>query len=102
MWFEDLKRDLRSVVAEVNSFAGFGASEAKMDAVASLLQIDNYRKACMDNTDNEELKKQHEGFIRKGTVGDWKNSKTSEETKRRLIEWAKKNLEGSDIPMNVK
>ncbi len=100
IWYEDLRKDFKRMIKEINEFANLGADDAKIEEVAKFLQIDSYRQACVDGAEDEGEKEFLKGFVRKGKVGDWKDSKASESSKAKLLEWAKKNVV-EDMPMKL-
>ena len=92
MWFEDMKKDLISVIRDVSHFIGYHLTELKILQLDDLLYIDNLRKISSES--NPNFKK----HFRKGIVGDWKNYF---DDKNNVIwdKWIEENLKGTDIKL---
>ena len=95
MWFEDMKKDLISVIRDVSQFIGYHMTELKILQLDDLLYIDNLRKITTEGMGGDpNIKK----LFRKGIVGDWKNYFNEENA----TIWHKsiaENLEGTDIKL---
>ena len=93
MWFEDMKKDLISVIKDIAKFIGYHMTELKVLQLDDHLYIDNFRQIITEGFGGDPTMKK---FIRKGQVGNWKQFFTEENTKI-WDEWIAKNLEGTDI-----
>ena len=70
MWFEDMKKDLISVIRDVAQFIGYHMTELKILQLDDLLHIDTLRKLTVEGMGGDPKFKLN---FRKGIVGDWKN-----------------------------
>ncbi|XP_044106070.1 amine sulfotransferase-like isoform X1 [Neovison vison] len=86
MTYEEMKKDLRGSVSKICKFLGKGLSEEDMDAVVRQATFENMKDDPLANYDNIITSgygpnvKGH--FLRKGTIGDWKNHLTVEQNER--------------------
>jgi len=95
IWFEEMKKDQKSVIQDLCRFLGQPLTEDKVDELVENLKFDNMKKNKAVNSD--EMKDKEKGeFMRKGIVGDWKNH-FDEETEKRWNQWIEKNIEGKNI-----
>jgi hypothetical protein len=95
IWFEDMKKDLKSIIRETCNFLGKHLTEYRILQLDDHLYVDNFRKLVTESyPDNPSFAK----FVRKGKVGDWKNYFTDEKLKI-WNAWIAKNLEGTEIKM---
>ncbi|XP_078683178.1 sulfotransferase 1A1-like [Branchiostoma floridae x Branchiostoma belcheri] len=83
--FEDLKEDLRGNVVKIATFLGKAPSDPRIDEVTAMCTFSAMRDNDATNFSRTEafrdLTKAGFEFIRKGRVGDWKNSLSSEQSK---------------------
>ena len=100
LFYEDMKKDLKSQINKVATFLGKVYTDDQVDKLAEYLHIDNFRNNPYVN--NEDLKekclmhKDRGNFIRKGTIGDWKNHFSPEMTTR-FDKWLQEKLKGTDL-----
>jgi hypothetical protein len=93
MWYEDMKKDLISVIRDTANFLGKHLTDYRVLQLDDHLYIEDFRQSFNAFNDPKMAK-----FIRKGKVGDWKNYFT-EENLQICYDWIAKNLEGTDIKM---
>ena len=99
LWFEEMKKDLISVIRETSKFLGYHMTELQILRLDDHLYIDNFRKMVTEGDafptdpsgENPMVK-----FFRKGVVGDWKNYFHGENLKL-WDQWIAENLQGTDI-----
>ncbi|XP_056418968.1 amine sulfotransferase-like isoform X2 [Hyla sarda] len=98
--YEEMKRDLRSVVKKICKFMGVNLDEKAIDTVVKRATFKNMKRDPLANYDfvsNEKLDKTKGSFLRKGTVGDWKNIMTvAQSEKIDKIYWEKM----GNLPIN--
>ena len=97
LWFEDMKRDLISVIGETAKFLGVHLTKLQILRLDDHLYIENFKKVVSEafqkpgEEENFMVK-----FFRKGAVGDWKNYFHGENLKL-WDRWIQENLQGTDI-----
>ncbi|KAL7987823.1 hypothetical protein Chor_006742 [Crotalus horridus] len=79
LFYEEMKKDLRSSVLKICNFLGRELTEKEVDDVVDKAALNNMKVDSRTNyrflfTDKMVLRKRI--FLRKGTVGDWKNTMT--------------------------
>ncbi|XP_078614504.1 sulfotransferase 1A1-like [Branchiostoma floridae x Branchiostoma japonicum] len=83
--FEDLKRDLRGNVVKIANFLGKTLSDQRIDEVVANCTFSAMKNNDATNFSRDEAFKDHRKdgfeFMRKGKVGDWKNSLSPEQSK---------------------
>ncbi|XP_069638578.1 sulfotransferase 1B1-like isoform X2 [Haliaeetus albicilla] len=99
LFYEDLKEDLRREIAKVAQFLGRELPEAALDTMTRHTSFD----AMRDNpTTNYSMVPSHlmdqgiSPFMRKGTVGDWKNHFTVAQSERFDQDYVQK-MSGTDL-----
>ncbi|XP_060094431.1 amine sulfotransferase-like [Heteronotia binoei] len=83
--YEEMKKDLRRSVLKVCSFLGKNVSEEELQDVVDKATFDKMRMDPRTNYENmppEILEKGKGHYLRKGTVGDWKNIMTVAQNER--------------------
>ncbi|XP_018419351.1 PREDICTED: amine sulfotransferase-like [Nanorana parkeri] len=77
--YEDMIKDLRSVVKQISTFLGIKLDDEAMDIVVKKASFNEMKKDPLANKENmpEDIIDNKSGsFMRKGQVGDWKNTLT--------------------------
>jgi len=101
IFFEDMKKDLRSVVEKVSKFLNCTLSESEIEKLLDHLDIKNFRNnPAVNNEWGKEMGvMSKEGtFIRKGKVGGYKEDfKDHPELEKEFDEWIKKEMEKCSI-----
>lgn len=101
VWFEDMKKDLESVINDIGDFIGHKVPADSMASLLSHMHIDNFRKNDAVNmkplrgTVPDEVRENH-NFIRKGVVGDGKSHFKSAEVEASFDDWVNKNNKDED------
>ncbi|KAK2508003.1 hypothetical protein MC885_009938 [Smutsia gigantea] len=85
--YEDMKKDLRSSTLRVCKFLGKELSEEELDAVMRQATFENMKSDPLANYTNvlktsAEYLTDYGFFLRKGTIGDWKNHMTVAQNER--------------------
>ncbi|XP_012609294.1 amine sulfotransferase-like [Microcebus murinus] len=86
MMYEEMKKDLRSSVLKLCKFLGEDLNEESVDAVVRQATFENMKDDPLANFENilkTNVGLKREGhFLRKGTIGDWKNHMTVEQNEK--------------------
>ena len=96
IWFEDMKKNLSTIIDEMVTFLGYHMTAKKIAQLEAHLHIDNFRK-------NESVNMKHyeKGtFIRKGSVGGWRGYFEDE----RIVDWQTwlaEETEGTGLPFRI-
>jgi len=96
IWFEEMKKDQKSVIQSLCHFLDHPLAEGKVDELVENLKFDKMKKNMAVNMVGKENDKPKGEFMRKGIVGDWKNH-FDEETEKRWNQWIEKNIQGKNI-----
>ncbi|XP_066287343.1 sulfotransferase 1B1-like [Branchiostoma lanceolatum] len=89
--YEDMKKDLLSAVKTIVAFLEVDLDESTIKDIAEDSTFDNM-KAGLDNSTIAERR----GIARKGIIGDWKNTFSSEESAA-FDAWCEKKLGGTGL-----
>lgn len=76
--YEGMKKNLPQVISQMASFIGANLSDEVIMKIADLTTFDNMRRDATANFTWSEIIKNK--FFRKGTIGDWKNQLTPEQS----------------------
>ncbi|XP_068269001.1 amine sulfotransferase-like [Nyctibius grandis] len=83
--YEEMKKDLRSAVLKICNFIGKELSEEEVDSVVRQATFESMRedhRANYKDLPGGIVAKDNGRFLRKGTVGDWKNIMTVAQSER--------------------
>ncbi|XP_053757268.1 amine sulfotransferase-like [Panthera pardus] len=86
LMYEEMKKDLKGSLSKVCKFLGKELSEEEMDAIVRQATFQNMKydpRANYKNIIKTRYGLEAKGhFLRKGTIGDWKNHMTVEQNER--------------------
>ncbi|XP_047035973.1 luciferin sulfotransferase [Helicoverpa zea] len=102
--FEQMKRDLPSVVRKTAEFLNKELTDTQVDKLCDHLSFQNMKtnravnlEAILEKSFGVSyLESTDLRFIRKGEIGDWKNH-MSDDLSRRFDEWAEQHLKGTEL-----
>ncbi|XP_033118152.1 sulfotransferase 1C4-like isoform X3 [Anneissia japonica] len=95
--YEDMKKDLASVIEGVSEFFGWPISDGKLQDIVKHCTFDSMKKNPKANlSDNKHIDQSISAFLRKGEVGDWKNYFTKAQNTKFDKKYAEK-MNGSSL-----
>ncbi|XP_034621705.1 amine sulfotransferase-like isoform X2 [Trachemys scripta elegans] len=83
--YEEMKKDLRGAVLKICKFLGKQLNEKELDTVVENATFDKMKTDPRANYDSMQSNLQERGkghFLRKGIIGDWKNTMTVAQSER--------------------
>jgi len=95
LWFEDMKKDQKSVVEKLCNFLNHPLSPEKVDALVKYVSFDVMKNNPMANP-LAGIPLQEGNFMRKGGVGDWKNFFTPGRSEK-WNKWIQANTKGTGL-----
>ncbi|XP_026477319.1 sulfotransferase 1C4-like [Ctenocephalides felis] len=104
--YEDMKKNLRSVIDKLCDFFGKSYSDEQIAALEDHVSFNSMKNNPQVNKqDIIDLRAKHIGFeppkdvkfIRQGQAGGWKNE-LSEESRRKIEQWSRNALKNTDYP----
>uniref|UniRef100_A0A1B6CP85 Sulfotransferase domain-containing protein n=1 Tax=Clastoptera arizonana TaxID=38151 RepID=A0A1B6CP85_9HEMI len=98
--FEDMKKDLRSVLRRTVSFLGLNLNECEEDILLKHLSFENMKDNPAVNYEYGEDPNVTTRFMRNGGSGQWKKVLTQEQIER-FENWNKKWLSGTDCHLYI-
>ena len=105
LFYEDMKRDMQSVIRKVSKFLDCPLSSAQVKQLEEHLDIKNFRKNPAVNLESAKMVGflETEGnFIRKGEVGGWKKEfKEFPELEESFTSWVETNIASSSVDFPV-
>ena len=101
IFFEDMKRDLKSVIRKVSKFLNSPLTDDQVEQLAEHLDFKNFKNNPAVNLEDGKIfgfASKEGSFIRKGQVGGWKEEfKEYPDMESEFNEWLDKQMVNSKI-----
>uniref|UniRef100_A0A1B6K560 Sulfotransferase domain-containing protein n=1 Tax=Homalodisca liturata TaxID=320908 RepID=A0A1B6K560_9HEMI len=98
--YEEMKRDLRSIVRRVEEFLGEKYSEDEVTTLVDHLSFSSMRNNKAVNYEDTIPTEKNMRFMRQGETEAWKKE-MDPQFARRFDEWTAKKLKGTDFPLPI-
>lgn len=96
MFYEESKLDMENSLKKLANFLGKPLMDEDLPKLIDHLQFDNARKNPSINFQfDSSADQQGQDFLRRGKVGG--NPEITAEVSKKIDEWEKKNLDGTDL-----
>ena len=106
IWFEDMKKDLRSVIKKVCNFLDCSLTKEEMERLLNHLDFKNFKNNPAVNREDAKdfgFMRKDGNFVRKGTVGSWKEEfKDHPEMEAEFNSWLDTKIDQSNVIFPVK
>jgi hypothetical protein len=96
IWFEEMIKDQKKVIAELCNFLDHPLSSENVDRLIKITSIDSMRKTTMDKEVDDMSKERAQKFFRKGIIGNWKEYFAGENLET-WNKWVQDNVKDTDI-----
>ena len=101
LFYEDIKRDMKTVIRRVSKFLDSPLTEEQIDTLEDHLDIKNFRNNPAVNMESAKglgFFEKEGNFIRKGEVGGWKKEfEEFPELEEHFDSWVEKNMETTNV-----